>query len=193
MPTEISGSTGVNKIQDGTVVNADINSSAAIANSKLVGAGGITHADFWRMGTDFSASTIAPILNWISHTGTNVAHLGTAMSYSSGVFTFPTTGIWKVGIMFNIYKAGDTRQQEGRIVTTSNNGGGWTTVSTCDMNTNQGGEGSNVHSSGYCEVFLDITDTANQKVRFDAQGTASVTWYGGAGRFNASFFRLGDT
>jgi len=36
MPTEISGSTGVNKIQDGTVVNADINSSAAIDGSKLV-------------------------------------------------------------------------------------------------------------------------------------------------------------
>ena len=36
MPTEISGSTGVNKIQDGTVVNADINNSAAIAGSKLV-------------------------------------------------------------------------------------------------------------------------------------------------------------
>ena len=39
MPTEISGSTGVNKIQDGTIVNADINSSAAIASSKISGAG----------------------------------------------------------------------------------------------------------------------------------------------------------
>ena len=36
MPTLISGSTGVNKIQDGTIVNADINSSAAIAGTKLV-------------------------------------------------------------------------------------------------------------------------------------------------------------
>jgi len=36
MPTEISGSTGVNKIQDNTIVNADINSSAAIAGSELV-------------------------------------------------------------------------------------------------------------------------------------------------------------
>ena len=35
MPTEISGSTGVNKIQDNTIVNADINSSAAIDTSKL--------------------------------------------------------------------------------------------------------------------------------------------------------------
>ena len=40
MPTEISGSTGVNKIQDGTVVNADINSSAAIAGSKISGGTG---------------------------------------------------------------------------------------------------------------------------------------------------------
>jgi len=30
MPTEISGSTGVNKIQDGTVVDADLNSSSNI-------------------------------------------------------------------------------------------------------------------------------------------------------------------
>jgi hypothetical protein len=36
MPTLISGSTGVNKITDGTIVNADIASGAAIAGSKLV-------------------------------------------------------------------------------------------------------------------------------------------------------------
>ena len=36
MPTLISGSTGVNKITDGTIVDADINASAAIAGTKLV-------------------------------------------------------------------------------------------------------------------------------------------------------------
>ena len=35
MTTTISGSTGINKIQDGTIVNADINASAAIAGTKL--------------------------------------------------------------------------------------------------------------------------------------------------------------
>ena len=40
MPTEISGSTGVNKIQDGTVVNADIASNAAIVSTKLSPASG---------------------------------------------------------------------------------------------------------------------------------------------------------
>ena len=37
MATLISGSTGVDKIQDGTITNADINASAAIAGSKLSG------------------------------------------------------------------------------------------------------------------------------------------------------------
>jgi len=36
MATLISGSTGVNKITDGTIVNADIASGAAIAGTKLV-------------------------------------------------------------------------------------------------------------------------------------------------------------
>ena len=36
MATLISGSTGVDKIQDGTITNADIASGAAIAGSKLV-------------------------------------------------------------------------------------------------------------------------------------------------------------
>ena len=40
MPTEISGSTGVNKIQDNTIVNADISSSAAIAGTKISGGTG---------------------------------------------------------------------------------------------------------------------------------------------------------
>lgn len=40
MATLISGSTGVNKITDGTIVNADIASGAAIAGSKIDGSFG---------------------------------------------------------------------------------------------------------------------------------------------------------
>ena len=40
MATLISGSTGVDKIQDGTIVNADIASGAAIAGSKISGSFG---------------------------------------------------------------------------------------------------------------------------------------------------------
>jgi hypothetical protein len=51
MPTEISGSTGVNKITDGTVVDADINSSANITSyprsvSDLFGSSDAQNQDF---------------------------------------------------------------------------------------------------------------------------------------------------
>ena len=35
MTTQISGSTGIDKVQDGTITDADINASAAIAGSKV--------------------------------------------------------------------------------------------------------------------------------------------------------------
>jgi hypothetical protein len=38
MTTIISGDTGIDKITDGTIVNADVNASAAIAGEKLLGA-----------------------------------------------------------------------------------------------------------------------------------------------------------
>jgi len=63
MPTEISGSTGVNKIQDNTIVNADINSSAAIAGSKISGGTGkvlqIKTAQFTGSVTTMSSDWVA--------------------------------------------------------------------------------------------------------------------------------------
>jgi len=64
MPTLISGSTGVNKITDGTIANADIASDAAIAGSKLVMPTGsvlqVVHSDLSSQ-TNISSSGFADI------------------------------------------------------------------------------------------------------------------------------------
>ena len=73
MPTEISGSTGVNKVQDssitsakiadGAITNTDINSSAAIAGSKLVMPSGsvlqVKSASLGGTGLETTSSTFA--------------------------------------------------------------------------------------------------------------------------------------
>ena len=87
MPTEISGSTGVNKIQDGTVVDADINSSAAIAGSKISGSfgkvlqvvmgssstakisGSSTYQDTGLSASITPSATSSKILAIVNHTG----------------------------------------------------------------------------------------------------------------------------
>jgi len=61
MPTEISGSTGVNKIQDGTVVSADINSSVAIG--KVLQVVQETHNSEIQIGSNYTnlhSITITP-------------------------------------------------------------------------------------------------------------------------------------
>ena len=58
MPTLISGSTGVNKIQDGTITNADINASAAIAGTKLVMPVGTIVQRVSTQGETYSGTTI---------------------------------------------------------------------------------------------------------------------------------------
>ena len=92
MPTEISGSTGVNKIQDNTIVNADINSSAAIAGSKLVMPTGsvlqVVQATSTTQNTTTSTSFVAASLNAsITPIATNskilVTVAGGAMDYAT--------------------------------------------------------------------------------------------------------------
>jgi hypothetical protein len=61
MPTEISGSTGVNKITDGTVVTADIADDAI--NSAQIAAGAVDDA---HLATGISASKLTGALPAIS-------------------------------------------------------------------------------------------------------------------------------
>ena len=111
-----SGITSAN-IADGTIVNADVNDVAA---SKLTGAlpaidgssltnlpaGGITEADTWRVSTSFSgdATPIATNLSRSNHSGEEL--LGTGMTQSSGVFTFPSTGFWLVTFESRLFLGG---------------------------------------------------------------------------------------
>ena len=81
-------------ITDGTIVNADINASAAIDSTKLSGVG-ITIADNWRMTSDLTADT-NPITNWERVDTSGQGTIGTALTLSSGNFTFPSTGIYLI-------------------------------------------------------------------------------------------------
>ena len=98
MGTTISGATGIDKVQDGTIVNADINSSAAIAGSKLVmpagsviqvvqgseisGAANVTSTSFVDIGMTASItpiSTSSKILVSVSYLG-NTRNTGAAQA-----------------------------------------------------------------------------------------------------------------
>ena len=95
MPIAINGSgtiTGVSVggLPDG-IVDTDMLAASAVTAAKSSGsAKGITEADHWRVTSSFDASDTIVDSNW-ERVDTNSLLIGSGMSESSGVFTFPTT------------------------------------------------------------------------------------------------------
>jgi len=84
------------KIADGSIVNADVNASAAIANSKLVGAGGVDSADHWY----FVIPTTDQDSNAVLDFGTQISK-GSNITESGGRMTCATAGIYLLTMTLN--------------------------------------------------------------------------------------------
>ena len=133
---------------------------------------GITEFDMWNMTGNHSSDSGTPISNNLSRVDSSyaAAHIGTGMTMSSGVFTFPSTGKWVIFVNVHMYLDGDDNAGIGTQVTTNNSS--YTTRALAY--TGQASGNSTAHSA--CSILLlDVTDTSNVKVRFthDSLGTNS--------------------
>ena len=160
------------------------------------GGGGITEVDQWRLTTTFTG-TVQPIAsNWerVDVAARLQGYLGTGMSESSGIFTFPSTGFWLVCFKSNHACNGDDRSMSNYIFTTNDNSSYDNTAQSTTFIQQTGGTwtGANAES----EAVLDVTDVANDKVRFEMlTQNASTQTQGNTGYSltGVTFVRLGDT
>jgi hypothetical protein len=180
----------------GSVTNAML--AGSIATSKLadITANGITMADQWRLTTSFSATTgstqvITSNLERVDGSGQGT--LGSGMTESSGVFTFPSTGIYLV--RFGIYTFDNNvwTYCYNKIEVTTNNS---TYNNRAFGSTSMTGTMSNYpEQSTLIDTLVDVTDTANVKVRFayTTPETISISGDTNANKTYFTFIRLGDT
>jgi len=170
----------------------------SITNSGISGiSAGITMADSWYVGAglDPSSGTNVITANWTRGTATAYGSIGSAMTQSSGLFSFPSTGIYYMCINGGYYRSdtGSHNYLGFTIQTTGNNGTSYyTAASVYNALPSQSG---NTYSSMTTYFIFDCTDTSTHKVRFatetDAGGTSIVDIAGR--RLNVIFIRLGDT
>jgi len=185
-------------ITDGTIVNADINASAAIASTKLSGVtSGLTEADQWRLSTNIAAAGDADIsTNFERNDSNSFDKIGTGMTQSSGIFTFPSTGIYFVQAVYACSGDSESRYIGCQIMTTINNA----SYTTAALNYSH----LSVEQSGVTYITLltsaiiDVTSTSNVKCLFRQQwsNTAGANVIRGGTSSNEShftFIRLGDT
>jgi len=169
----------------------------ATCSGTASGFGGITMHDNWYVGAglDPGSGTNVITANWTRDTRTSVGSIGSAMTQSSGLFTFPSTGIYHIHIAGAFYRnnTDDHKYLGFTIQTTVNNGGAYETSNSSYQFLD--GLGANTYTQTECEFVFDVTDVSQCKARFateaDASGTSVVDVAGR--RFSVYFTRLGDT
>ena len=183
---------------DGSIDTAHI-ADAQITAAKLAsGVGGITVADQWRLSANQELSTNDITANLERVDDTGVGFIGNAMTVSSGVFTFPATGIYRVEVNATFSKntdGGGARYMMVRTQTTTNNS---TYANVARAITNIDDYIANtVTASCASIIYLDVTNTSNVKVKFTtSSATGTDHFLDGTTADNYTHFtftRLGDT
>ena len=173
------------KIADGTIVNADVNASAAIAGSKLSGAG-ISVADQWRVTADVTSS--ADITSNWERCDTSPQGSLSAVTESSGIFSFPSTGYWLI-----IFTASGMTSGGDNIAIQIHGTADNSSYAALAYGANGG---TSMMQNAVCQTIIDVTDTAQVKVKMHAtsMGSGSV-WFGASNETytGTTFIRLGDT
>ena len=153
--------------------------------------GGITETDQWRLTANHSGvGTITA--NWERNDTTGFGLLGTGMSESSGIFTFPSTGYWFVIFKSMLNSSAASLYVRGGIEYTPDNG-------TYSIVANDYGQCYAASSYGgtNSSFLFDITDLTNHKVRFalgqNHGGTPQFFGNTDINKTYATFTRLGDT
>tara|TARA_A100000171_G_scaffold555_1_gene765 strand:- start:453 stop:1058 length:606 start_codon:yes stop_codon:yes gene_type:complete len=155
---------------------------------------GITMLDQFRVHSSFTG-TVDPVQNWERTDDATDGFIGTGMTESSGIFTFPQTGIYLVEFQINWFFAGDEREVIAMFDISTNSGSNYDNVGLSRTHIKQC-EGTNTHASCTASSTVDVTnastfrckgrtDTGGSSVYINGNSTGTETYF--------RFIRLGDT
>lgn len=166
-----------------------IPSGATLTNNGTTNIG-ITEADQWRLTADITTNTnpISANLERIDNTG--FGYIGSGMSVSSGIWSFPTTGIYL--IIVTLDASGETGDNIALNINTTTDNSTYTSVAEA---VSSGSTGPTINQATQI-VFFDVTNTSTHKVKFDAASIGTNASVRGAtieSKTVFTFIRIGDT
>jgi len=193
-PTSNPSSNVTFKLPDADGTAGQVLQTDGSGNLTFVNPGGISFSQQWRLtsnkSTSSSSSDISANLEVVDSDG--YGGLGGTMTQSSGIFTFPSTGIYLI-----MAKGGY-----------SVSGGGQSDYNEMDLHTTTDGSSFNraaigwccIVSGGYgtaaCDFMFDVTNTSTHKVKFRGASESSnayLTSNTNDNQTHFTFIRLGDT
>ena len=168
------------------------NRKTAASRLKTYIGGGITAATEWRLTADFDGDADPIASNWEKSDHTGYGQIGSDMTESSGIFTFPSTGIWLISLMYTMTYNGTSNNNDLVIATTTDDST-YANVVKPKLELEVTG---NSFQSSFGQTIFDVTNTSNCKCKFVASaGNNSATFMGNSAHTETGvwFIRLGDT
>jgi len=189
---------------DGTVTTAKIGSNAVttakIADANVTSAkmfsgfaNGITEADQWRLTTSLTGSIDGDITTNLERSDdATFAKIGTGMTESSGIFTFPATGLYWVQFRFTGTNSSD--DAANFFIDVSNNSG--SSYDAVARGLQGEGNATNSYNTGICSSFINVTNASTFRVKFSLSSTSANFGLSGNTLYSVTsfnFIRLGDS
>jgi len=166
-----------------------------VADAAMATVNGITEYDAWVITSDFTTDASSPDYfnsNWARQDLGNslFEKIGTGMTESSGIFTFPSTGKYQINAEWSINANGVTDSNVLGSMYATHNNSSYTMIARASVSI----AGSNVYNVS-AQSMVDVTDTSNLKIRLASDSSTGVIFEGqnGAMRTGIIFKRLGDT
>ena len=157
----------------------------------LIKGGGITEADQYRLAASITSDTDPISSNLERVDDATFSKIGTGMSVSSGIFTFPSTGLYYVNAHAQMFPASGDNLTLGTHVS-SNSGGAYDLVIQTNFGSAGGQQGGGVNNC----TFVNVTNASTFRIKFSVGSFATGSEVNGNTDFNFTnftFIRLGDS
>ena len=219
MPLNINGTTGISGV-DGSVsapavTGTDSNTGItfpsadvikfstagvermAITNSGVTGiTAGITMADQWRLSTNFTqGNNVREVIdqNWERADTDSYGAIGSPMTESSGIFTFPETGKYLLLWNHSAYSSSAHRYVGVLALLSTDTGGSYSTIGeTYDSIFDAG---NSAFGAGAMTIIVDVTNASTFKLKWNTSTSGTVEYDANSTQQRTGFscIKLGDT
>jgi hypothetical protein len=166
-------------IKDGQVDGVDV--SALTSNPAF------TIMDTFGVNGDLSSTGDITSYTAVADGNGAIHNIGSSMTESSGIFSFPETGVYKVEFWARIDYTYSSNISQNIKATTDNS-----TYSTIAAGPTQAGSNDDsLRQFPYVAVYLDVTNVTNVKVKFNTSGNyRTYTRVRGNGTVNETYVRF---